>query len=155
MVAFRAPGRKPLNDVHYNDRDLPGPADYAGSVVKESPKKKGYGRPFAVNERRFQTIDHTSAPPVGTYEYPSSLVVKEPRLPAASMRSGAPRAPAEIIGKDNPGVGEYDTQHLKTIAATEFQGGAANNFALFTKSHQLSMKPVKIPEHGRFKEIKI
>ena len=54
------------------------------------------------------------------------------------------------MGKDNPGVGEYDTQHLNTIAATEFQGGAANNFALFTRSHQLSMRQVALPEPTRF-----
>ena len=39
----------------------------------------------------------------------------------------------QVIGKDNPGIGEYDIQHHKTIANKEFQGGAANNFVLFTR----------------------
>jgi hypothetical protein len=91
---FRGPARKPLNDVHYDDRDLPGPTDYAAPVVNASPRKKGYGRPFDVNEQRFKTLAPKShAPGVGTYEMPSSLEIKEPKLPAASMRSGAARAP--------------------------------------------------------------
>lgn len=52
MVAFKAPPRKPFHDVHYNDRDLPGPADYGGHVVS-TRQQKGHGRPFDVNERRF------------------------------------------------------------------------------------------------------
>jgi len=41
-----------------------------------------------------------------------------------------------VIGKDNPGIGEYDSQNYKTIAGKEFQGGAANNFVLFSKHKQ-------------------
>lgn len=38
-----------------------------------------------------------------------------------------------VVGPDNPGIGEYDTQHLRTIQNKELQGGCANNFSLFTR----------------------
>jgi hypothetical protein len=38
-----------------------------------------------------------------------------------------------LVGAENPGIGEYETQHYKTITNKEFQGGASNNFVLFTR----------------------
>ena len=68
------------------------------------------------------------------YNLPESCVVKDPNMVAASNRSKVEKGLNNmVIGKDNPGVGEYDTQHLKTIANKEFQGGASNNFVLFTR----------------------
>ena len=51
------------------------------------------------------------------------------------MRSTVTKGLDQVIGRDNPGIGEYDTQHLKTIANKEFQGGASNNFVLFTRKN--------------------
>lgn len=77
---------------------------------------------------------------------PDSCVVGEVNLKHASLRSKVDKGlNYQIIGKDNPGIGEYDTQHYKTIANKEFQGGASNNFVLFTRQnyHQRS-PPVKM-----------
>ena len=46
-----------------------------------------------------------------------------------------------IIGASNPGIGEYDTMHLNTIANKEFQGGAANNFVLYTRQNYQTRSP--------------
>lgn len=61
--------------------------------------------------------------------------MKNPKHQSASYKSGADKGWDIVIGKDNPGTGEYDTQHHKTIANKEFQGGAANNFVLFTRQN--------------------
>ena len=62
------------------------------------------------------------------------------------MRSTVEKGLTDIvIGKDNPGIGEYDTQHLKTIQNKELQGGCANNFSLFTRLKYQGRSPdVKI-----------
>jgi len=46
-----------------------------------------------------------------------------------------------IMGKENPGVGEYETGHHNTVGNKEFQGGAANNFVLFTRQNYQSRVP--------------
>ena len=63
----------------------------------------------------------------------STIEVKNPHLEHASYISKTNKNYDIIIGKDNPGIGEYDIQHHKTIANKEFQGGEANNFVLFTR----------------------
>ena len=52
-----------------------------------------------------------------------------------SYKSKQERTLELVIGKDNPGIGEYDTQHLNTIAFKELQGGAPNNSVLFTRQN--------------------
>jgi hypothetical protein len=64
-----------------------------------------------------------------------TVKIKNPKLNSASYKSGVEKSWDIVIGRDNPGIGEYDTQHLKTIANKEFQGGAANNFVLFTRKN--------------------
>lgn len=60
-------------------------------------------------------------PGAGTYELPSSVQIKNPKQLQPSFKSGAERTLDHlVIGKDNPGIGEYDTQHHKTIAVKEF-----------------------------------
>jgi len=61
--------------------------------------------------------------------------IKNPKHNSASYKSNVEKSWDIVIGRDNPGIGEYDTQHLKTIANKEFQGGAANNFVLFTRKN--------------------
>jgi hypothetical protein len=56
------------------------------------------------------------------------------------------------MGKNNPGIGEYETMHYKTISAKEFQGGATNNFALFSKKNYRLREPVA-KEHPRIPKI--
>jgi hypothetical protein len=38
----------------------------------------------------------------------------------ASYKSNVEKSWDIVIGRNNPGIGEYDTQHLKTIANKEF-----------------------------------
>ena len=68
---------------------------------------------------------------------PDSCQVHAPKYTHASVRSTVEKGLTGfndiIIGKDNPGIGEYDTQHLQTIQNKELQGGCANNFSLFTR----------------------
>ena len=47
--------------------------------------------------------------------------MQNPKQQMASYRSKVEKGLNDmVIGKDNPGIGEYDTQHLKTIANKEF-----------------------------------
>ena len=72
------------------------------------------------------------------------MVVRNPKLAHASFKSKLEKGPELILGRDNPGIGEYDTQHHNTIANKEFQGGAANNFVLFTKQNNQAKSEVRI-----------
>ena len=74
-------------------------------------------RPFGFNERRFQTIDQ-GIPGAGKYEAKSSF--KLDQKPSAIFKTKIGVELDMVIGKDNPGIGEYDTQHHKTIANKEF-----------------------------------
>jgi len=58
------------------------------------------------------------------------------------MRSTVAKGFNNIVGEFNPGVGEYDTMHLKTISNKEFQGGASNNFVLFSRKNYQLRNPV-------------
>lgn len=111
---------------------------------------KGSKHPFAVNEKRFLRQDH-NVPGAGAYELPSAIHVKNPKQLMPSYKSSLDRSLDLVVGKDNPGIGEYDTQHYQTMAVKEFQGGAANNFVLFTRQNQ-SMRNVEIPEKPRLPE---
>jgi hypothetical protein len=51
------------------------------------------------------------------------------------VRSTVTKGLDQVIGKANPGIGEYNMGHYKTISTKEFQGGATNNFALFSKKN--------------------
>lgn len=91
-------------------------------------------------------------PGAGTYKLAGSCNVKQSRHTHASMRSTVKKGLDQVIGKDNPGIGEYDTQHLRTIANKEFQGGASNNFVLFTRKNYQVRQPV-IPEVPRLAKL--
>ena len=84
-----------------------------------SEKQGGDRRPFGVNTDRFTSKDNVG-PDMGTYELPEACKIKESDKPHGSMRSKVQKGLNMVIGKDNPGVGEYDTQHHKTIANKEF-----------------------------------
>lgn len=115
--------------------DGPGPQDYLADLSKTQMREGGDKKPFGVNTLRFVTIDN-GVPGAGMYKLPDSCQVKQPKYQMASYRSKVEKGLNDIvIGKNNPGIGEYDTQHLKTIANKEFQGGAANNFVLFTRQN--------------------
>ena len=103
-------------------------------------REDGERRPFGVNRHRFGGDDN-GVPGAGTYKLPDSCQVKEPGYTHASTRSKVEKGLDQVIGRDNPGIGEYDTQHHKTIANKEFQGGASNNFVLFTRQNYQSRSP--------------
>lgn len=95
-----------------------------------------------MNRHRWDS-DETPVPGAGTYKLPDSCQVKDPKYQLASYRSTVNKGidAQLIIGKDNPGTGEYETQHYKTIQNKEFQGGASNNFVLFTRQNYQSRSP--------------
>lgn len=102
--------------------DLPGPQDYAKNQALsnfERKKQSGANRPFNVNHNRF-TNDDNGVPGAGTYSLPDTCKVKDPKLEMASFKSNQEKSWDIVIGRNNPGIGEYDTQHLKTIANKEF-----------------------------------
>jgi len=114
----------------------PGPMDYIPDVSSTKIEKEGGERkPFGVNKIRFEKHGN-GVPGAGTYKLPDSCQVRAPKQTLASYRSTVDKGLNNIvIGKDNPGIGEYDTQQYKTISNKEFQGGAANNFVLFTRQN--------------------
>ena len=126
----------------------PGPQDYMADQANGNEKKAETGekKPFGVNSQRFQG-DEDGVPGAGTYKLPDSCNVKQKKHAMASYRSTVQKGLDQVIGKENPGIGEYDTQHLKTISNKELQGGCANNFSLFTKlkyqgrSPEIKMSP--------------
>jgi hypothetical protein len=80
----------------------------------------GDKKPFGVNVKRFAEKDDNGVPGAGTYKLPDSCNLREGKVPHASMRSTVNKGLNQVIGPDNPGIGEYDMQHLKTIANKEF-----------------------------------
>ena len=140
---FKSPARKDVFGDTNPER--PGPQEYAADVTKDNKAKKegGSRRPFGMNQKRWKAMDNGVPGPV--YNLPDSLKVADPKHEHASYRSGLERGLDLVHGRDNPGIGEYDTQHHRTIANKEFQGGAANNFVLFTRlSNQASSPQVAI-----------
>jgi hypothetical protein len=81
---------------------------------------EGDKRPFGVNRHRWDN-DETPVPGAGTYKLPDSCQVKDPKYQLASYRSTVNKGIDKqlIIGKDNPGIGEYETQHYRTIQNKE------------------------------------
>lgn len=74
----------------------------------------GEKKPFGYNRKRFDPDDN-GVPGAGTYKLADSCVVKAPQVIMASYKSAIVRELDQVIGKNNPGIGEYDTQHLRTI----------------------------------------
>lgn len=57
-----------------------------------------------------------------------------------------------MLGRDNPGTGQYENYHQKTLANREFQGGAPNNFVMYTKQGY-KMRDPDVKEAPRIPEI--
>jgi hypothetical protein len=91
--------------------DLPGPSDYIPDITKDFDQNKvgGEKNPFGVNVKRFndKQLDN-GVPGAGTYKLLDSCEVKESKFPHASMRSTVKKGLDQVIGRDNPGIGEYD-----------------------------------------------
>lgn len=85
-----------------------------------------------MNTKRFADGDN-EVPGAGTYSFPDTVVVKDKAKKSSMFKSNADKSLELVMGKDNPGVGEYENNHQGTMANKEFQGGAANNFVLFTR----------------------
>ena len=78
-------------------------------------------------------VPESKGPPPGAYELPDKLGAKEKLKENAVFKSKAEKSTNFIIGKGNPGTGAYENFHQKCLANREFQGGAPNNFVLYTK----------------------
>lgn len=109
---FLGPSRN--SATQFKDREqssMPGPQDYgldhtkAASAAKHN---KGTKHPFQFNEKRFLTNDKR-IPGVGQYNLPDAIEIKNPKQPMPSYKSNQERTLDLVIGRENPGVGEYDT----------------------------------------------
>jgi hypothetical protein len=99
------------DDVQFNKMmiDGPGPQDYIPDLGKTEAKEPGDKKPFGVNTKRFKQTEN-GVPGAGTYKMPDSCVVKAPKYQLASYRSKVEKGLNDmVIGKENPGIGEYDT----------------------------------------------
>ena len=87
----------------------PGPQDYIKDQTKDLNTSKAGGelKPFGVNTNRFGS-DENGVPGAGTYRLPDSCTVKQGKHHHASMRSTVKKGLDQVIGRDNPGIGEYD-----------------------------------------------
>ena len=107
-------------------------------------RNEGSKHPFGNNETRWPQQE-SIGPEGGQYRVPEACNVHQANHQHAAYRSKVGRDLNNVVGRDNPGVGEYDMQHVNTIANKEFQGGASNNFILFTRqNYQQRSPPVKV-----------
>jgi len=60
-----------------------------------------------MNQKRWKALDNGVPGPV--YNLPDSIIVSDPKHEHASYRSGLDRSLDLVHGKNNPGIGEYDT----------------------------------------------
>jgi hypothetical protein len=117
-----------------NEDPLPGPGSYLKDLPINKNREPGNEHPFAFNEKRFITEDR-EVPGPGAYKQPDSVKVHLPNKQFSVFKSTATKETEIVIGRDNPGTGEYDNYHQNTIANKDFQGGSANNFVMFTKNN--------------------
>lgn len=133
---FKAPGRDKLNKIE----ETPGPQTYKSASLDPLPKQSGNGRPFIFNEKRFTSVDN-EVPGAGSYNVADSIKVVDANKQSAVFKSKAEKTMDIVIGKDNPGIGQYNAYHQNTLANKEFQGGAAINFVLFTRQNYQVRSP--------------
>ena len=87
------------------------------------------------------------APGPGTYKLKDSCQVREPKHIGATYRSKVDRDfEKHIIGKSNPGIGEYDLTKFNSLGGHTLEGGGApNNFTICYKDISaglgINMKP--------------
>ena len=62
----------------------------------------------------------------------------------ASYVSSTDRDLKIIVGKDNPGVGDYEMNDHKSIGIKKIDGGAPNNFLVLTKNLDASVRKVPV-----------
>ena len=130
---FLAPGRK-ASQTASAQLNSPGPQDYAVDPTKIPAKKAGSRHPFdiGIGTKRFEKSDN-EVPGAGTYSFTSTIQVRNPKQLSANFKSNQEKSLDLTQGNENPGAGEYETQNHRALANKEFQGGAANNFVLFTR----------------------
>ena len=105
--------------------------------------------------KRFST-DATLVPGPGTYTAKESCTVKDSRHAGAAYRSSVNRDfGIHIIGKKNPGIGEYELTKWNSIGGNTMEGGGApNNFTLCYKEMNASMHKVNTRESPRIHEVR-
>lgn len=130
----------------------PGPFSYQKDPFQPVEKDSGAVHPFLKNEKRF-VVQDKGVPPPGAYNIPG-LSVKEKQKESSFFKSGADKSVEIVIGKNNPGIGTYENYHQQTISNKDFQGGAPNNFVMYTK-HGYKLREPDIKEAPRIPEIKI
>ena len=91
-------------------------------------------------------------PGAGAYNFASTVKVKNPKQLSASFKSSLDKSIDITGGNENPGAGEYETHHHRALANKEFQGGAANNFVLFTRQNYQVRNP-RITEQPRIAKL--
>jgi len=86
------------------------------------------------------------APGPGNYQLPESCKIKEPKHEAAAYRSTVQRDfGVHVVGRNNPGIGEYDLTSFNTIGGNTMEGGGApNNFTILYKSINPSIRKVEV-----------
>jgi len=84
-------------------------------------------------------------PGPGTYKLPESCQIKQPKHQAASYRSRTKRELGNhILGKHNPGIGQYDLTGFNSIGVATLEGGGApNNFTLCYKDQNPTIRKVE------------
>lgn len=74
-AVFKSPPRKGIYEQRHDDKDLPGPFEYAESIFKTEKKEKGRKHPFGTKQQRLKTFE-VDVPPVGTYDTPGSFEIR-------------------------------------------------------------------------------
>ena len=147
---FKAKKRPEIIDFQQN-YDMPAPGDYRKQQMnktfslasKKHPKDRS--PQFADKQKRFGK-DDTLAPGPGTYTAPESCKVREARHAGADYRSTVNRDfDIHVVGKKNPGIGQYELTNWNSIGGQTMEGGGApNNFTLCYKDMNASMHKVTV-----------
>jgi len=136
--------------------EMPAPGQYSKQQLNNtfshtmSVSKKQRSPQFADKKRRFGT-DDTIVPGPGTYKAPDSCQVRQPKHVVASYRSTTKRELGNhILGKHNPGIGQYDLITFNAIASSTLEGGGApNNFTLCYKDANPTIRKVETSPEPR------
>ena len=129
--------------------EMPAPGQYSKQQLNNtftqtiSVSKKSRSPQFADKKMRFGK-DDTIVPGPGTYKALDSCKIRQPKHQVASYRSTTKRELGNhILGKNNPGIGQYDLTSFNAIGASTLEGGGApNNFTLCYKDANPTIRKV-------------
>ena len=106
--------------------------------------KKDKSSNFASKKPRFDK-DDTLPPGPGQYKLHDACQIREPKHCAASYRSTTKRELGNhILGKKNPGIGQYDLTGFNSLGSRTLEGGGApSNFTLCYRDINPSIRKVE------------